>query len=417
LQLATVFGLVALAQGDARAVPVFARKYQTSCQTCHTAFPKLTPFGEAFRRNGHRFPAGEEEDNTKQEPVAMGQEAHKKMFPSSVWPVDLPSVAPISITTASSFTYTENPASLSFASVGGTFGIQAAATLGDVFSVWAGASLMAMGKTTGGETVAGSLERLFVNVTPFDQPYATLKVGRIEPGVLVPTQHRTLGLIPWIGSSAIGDDPFTLDPTQLGIEASGMVLWGRLSYALGLVEGANALVNPPKDFYGRLAYKLGGMRMDGIGGATEADPWRETSATLGVFGYRGQAKFGDPALATQEDRFWLAGADLNVLFKDANLLLAFEYGVNHRPYFKTPNVEQASWNLFAQLDYVVFPWLIPTVRYERRLITADTQENRISGGVYFLIRANVRAQVLVAAQGPDSAIKFNQVLGGLNLAF
>ena len=39
------------------AVPVFSRKYQTSCQTCHTIFPKLNPFGQAFRLNGYRMPA------------------------------------------------------------------------------------------------------------------------------------------------------------------------------------------------------------------------------------------------------------------------------------------------------------------------------------------------------------------------
>lgn len=402
---------------EAGAVPVFARKYETSCQTCHSAFPKLTPFGDAFRRNGHRFPAGEEEDNTKQPAVAMGQEAHKKVFPSAIWPVDLPSVAPISVTVGSSLTYTEGPLpQVNFGGIGGSMGLQTAATLGDVFSVWAGATLMAMAKTTGGETVAISLERIFVNVTPFEQPYAMLRVGRFEPGILVATQHRTLGLPPWIGTSAIGDDPFTLDPTQLGLEASGVIAWGRLNYAAGLVEGSNSIPNPPKDFYGRLAYKLGGMRLDGLGGATEPDPWRESSATLGVFGYRGQAKFGDPAVATQEDKFWIAGADLNLLYKDANLLLAFQYGDNHRPSFKDPNASRSSWNLFAQLDYVLFPWLIPTLRYERRLI-ADAQESRISGGLYFVVRANVRAQVLVAAQGPDSALKFDQVLGGLNLAF
>ena len=34
---------------SANAIPAFARKYETSCQTCHTGFPKLNPFGEAFR--------------------------------------------------------------------------------------------------------------------------------------------------------------------------------------------------------------------------------------------------------------------------------------------------------------------------------------------------------------------------------
>lgn len=41
----------------AAAVPSFSRKYQTSCLTCHTVYPVLNPFGEAFRRNGYRMPS------------------------------------------------------------------------------------------------------------------------------------------------------------------------------------------------------------------------------------------------------------------------------------------------------------------------------------------------------------------------
>ena len=48
--------LVLFDGSPARAVPVFSRKYQTSCQTCHTIFPKLNPFGQAFRFNGYRMP-------------------------------------------------------------------------------------------------------------------------------------------------------------------------------------------------------------------------------------------------------------------------------------------------------------------------------------------------------------------------
>jgi len=36
----------------AHAVPVFSRKYYTSCGTCHAIFPKLNPYGQAFRLNG-----------------------------------------------------------------------------------------------------------------------------------------------------------------------------------------------------------------------------------------------------------------------------------------------------------------------------------------------------------------------------
>src|SRR5512135_1163929 len=80
----------------AHAIPAFARKYGTSCLTCHTVYPKLTPFGEAFRRNGYRFP-GVDSDQVKQDTVALGQEANKKSFPNAVWPASIPSSLPVAI--------------------------------------------------------------------------------------------------------------------------------------------------------------------------------------------------------------------------------------------------------------------------------------------------------------------------------
>ncbi len=415
--LATVVGM----PRDARAIPVFARKYETSCQTCHTAYPKLNPFGEAFRRNGHRFPAGEEVDSTKKEPVALGQEAHKRVFPNAIWPNDLPGASPLAVALGSSMTYTPGPPNqVSFAGVGANITFTAAATLGDSFSGWAGATVMAMPRPTGGETTSISIERVFMNVTPFEQPWATLRVGRIETGALPVTMHRTLGYAPWLGATTVFDNPFSLDPTQLGIEANGVVAAGRLGYTAGVVAGPNNLVNPSKDVYGRVSYKLGGMRMDGIGGATESDPWRETSATFGVFGLSGIAMIGDPAVATQEDAFSLMGGDVNLLFRDLNLIVAYERGANHRPALAEPNEPKDHWNFFAQLDYVLFPWLIPTARAERRFITEHAVEDRLSGGVYFVLRANVRAQILAAAQRTEGAgqhLTLTQAQGGLNVAF
>ena len=52
----------------AHAIPVFARKYRTSCITCHAGFPKLNSVGEAFRRNGYQFPR-EDLEKIKEEPI------------------------------------------------------------------------------------------------------------------------------------------------------------------------------------------------------------------------------------------------------------------------------------------------------------------------------------------------------------
>jgi hypothetical protein len=38
------------------AIPAFARKYDMSCQTCHSPAPKLKPYGEEFAGNGFQFP-------------------------------------------------------------------------------------------------------------------------------------------------------------------------------------------------------------------------------------------------------------------------------------------------------------------------------------------------------------------------
>jgi len=51
----TLVGTIALMPTDAEAIPVFARKYGLSCNSCHTMFPKLSKMGVAFRERGFRF--------------------------------------------------------------------------------------------------------------------------------------------------------------------------------------------------------------------------------------------------------------------------------------------------------------------------------------------------------------------------
>ncbi len=40
---------------DARAIPLFARKYKTTCFTCHVSEPMLNEFGRRFQANGYRI--------------------------------------------------------------------------------------------------------------------------------------------------------------------------------------------------------------------------------------------------------------------------------------------------------------------------------------------------------------------------
>src|SRR5713101_787734 len=82
-----VLVLILFGVADAHAIPVFARKYKTSCMTCHEMMPRLNAFGEAFRLNGFRWPEGAQPAQ-EEEAVSLGAEGNKKVFPHSVWPVD-----------------------------------------------------------------------------------------------------------------------------------------------------------------------------------------------------------------------------------------------------------------------------------------------------------------------------------------
>ena len=53
---AVILLLGTLFPADSDAMPVFARKYDMSCSTCHAAFPRLNAFGEQFASDNLRLP-------------------------------------------------------------------------------------------------------------------------------------------------------------------------------------------------------------------------------------------------------------------------------------------------------------------------------------------------------------------------
>ncbi len=92
----TAFTVVFLASLDVvKAIPAFARKYKTSCQTCHTMIFRRNALGEAFRRNGYFMPVGEEE-MVKDPPVKLGAEERKELWPQVVWPGSISPSVPFS---------------------------------------------------------------------------------------------------------------------------------------------------------------------------------------------------------------------------------------------------------------------------------------------------------------------------------
>src|SRR5690242_12180736 len=92
-----IFIYLISATPPASAIPVFARKYGTSCSTCHNNFPELNDFGWAFYKNGFKFPK-DDETFVKEPPVLLGAKAQKEAFPgNAIFPGEIPGTVPVGL--------------------------------------------------------------------------------------------------------------------------------------------------------------------------------------------------------------------------------------------------------------------------------------------------------------------------------
>lgn len=402
---------------QADAIPAFARKYQTSCQTCHVAFPELTPFGEGFKRNGLRFP-DDDAEATKDEPVSLGAESYKKVFPEAVWPGEITGHVPFSAVVSSTYTFTpedeaENIAEdHSFEQFGASLNLLTAGTLGDRVSFWGGVVI-------GSEET--EIERAYAQLNLFPEPFLNVKIGQFEPGLTESSIHRSFLPGFFFFTRAVGDNEWTPEPSQQGIEVLG-ILGKRFGYNAGIVEGRGNAHNKEKDFYVRLEYKFGGLNLDGSGGKESEGipkPWRDDSIMISGFGYWGHALVGDPAGVRQEDRFSRVGFDVLANYWDLRLKGGYAFQINDQPVLTQPGREVDSNMFFLEGQYLLYPWLIPAVRYEQFdsdiLLDRDT---RLVLGVIGLVRANVRLRVSVDMQGREGGnLETESVAANIALVF
>jgi hypothetical protein len=377
------------------AIPAFARKYQTGCQTCHTAPPALNPFGEAYRQNGYRFPGGHDAEMTKVPPVPLGAESYKKLWPKAVWPGEIPGMPPLAVLYTSAIDYDHAAKNVTFAGMGGELEILGAGTLDEHLSFW-GSVVFARDN---GEIVT-EMERVNMLIRPLTSTALQFKVGSFEPGLMLVSSHRSIMDQEMLAlTQPAGDNPWAAEPFQQGFEAYGM-LQHRILYNAGLVEGSGSIGDNSKDVYGRLAYKLGGLPFDGIpkGGAEASlpagtKPWSETSIAFSAFAYKGKGLLagGDPADPNSRDPFRVYGGDVGVNYLDLMAHFGYTDRKDDRLFVADPGITDVPIkNTFAELSWVAYPWLIPAARWESYKV-ADANTEQISFTLNGLARANVKS--------------------------
>jgi hypothetical protein len=400
--------LAALALGlslaaPAAAIPAFARKYTTSCLTCHTVYPKLTPFGEAFRANGYRFP-GVDGDFIKAEQVPLGQEASKKTFPNSVWPASIPASVPLAVGV--------NGTALVFPSKHSTAGVAANGTrfttqdlVGEAH-LWFGASLDDSITLWGELTLAGSADvehaQILFNDLLGPGHAVNLIVGHGFPNVTQYGPHSSYladVMLPTVPVTAIygtNPDGWSLTGNYTGLEANGVIA-GRFDWALGLNAGPADRVASTDNVYGRIGFKLGGMRLDGEGSSGAADalrPWAEDAVGAYLFGYQANSRFTDPVDGTtlRNDVAKVVGLGARAQFGSAELNAAY-YTERHN--HGTDAFDKVTANVwFGELSYVLFPWMVPAVRVEGVSLKPTGGDSvstlHVMPGIAFAIRPNVK---------------------------
>lgn len=391
-RLAPCLGVMAsLVATSAEAIPAFARRYQTSCTTCHVVVPKLNAFGVAFRNNGYRIPPNDEKF-VKVPDVSLGAPAWKRVWPDAIWPGGIPGMPPIALRVMNDVVVDpRQPARVNF-DFPHEFEILAGGTAGDGISFF---TELEVTRNPSSEGSAVSLERMFVQ---FDQlggtTLANLMVGRFEMRAVPFSRfHRRLTSSDFLASDFRSPaDGIHLRRPQMGLEfwgaKSGRNGRGGLDYAVGVVNGTGSLAdnNTAKDVYGRAAYKFGGFGVTGSSEENEALPqtanWRDDSVRVGVSSYVGAGKF-----SVGGDRFWRASGDVDVFFRDLNVFGVVLVGHDTFESADSPTRFTAA---SVEVNYVVKPWVVGILRYDAVARDGAPDIVRLVPGLALAIRANVR---------------------------
>ncbi|MFQ5738182.1 MAG: hypothetical protein ACE5JX_04175 [Acidobacteriota bacterium] len=465
---------------EANAVPSFARKYRTSCQTCHVVYPQLNAFGRAFRNNGYRMP-GDDQDYVKDEPTPLGAPAWKKVFPNAVWPADIPGGSVASFIVESNYTINNSEAvSNEFDGID-EIGLIFGGTAGESFSYFGDVDLFEEGGP-------GGIGRLFFQ---YNHPTGlfNFRAGQIEPRAVSFSNHRRLirisNYLVDVFPTLPAQNFFGFSPNQRGIEVYGSKEGpghqGGITWAFGLVNGeyggaAEALgesgavgeliaeleelkeeaggefdPNSRKDYYASVEYKIGGMGVLGGGSSdtlTESNNWVDNSVTLGAYYYNGTAPAIMEAGAAEEadmlsrgesprhllpaaggateesvympngNHFFRAGIKADAFFHNLNIFGVLQ--LNDDDWQFGDRREFRSTLGMVEAHYVVYPWLIPAYRFENVNPTFGASFQRHSFNTSFLVRANAKLLIeFVKSQGdaPNLAPFDDRFRVGFNIAF
>lgn len=408
----------------AGAIPAFARKYRTSCSTCHTAAPKLNVLGEAYRLNGYRFP---ENDALlrRDQPVPLGEEPWKDLWPRAIWPGEISGDVPVAVRLQNDLQLTRDPE----AGYRWTYRfpeeiyLLAASTLGDGIAAF-----------FEGEWTRDAGPRLVQAKVKFQDPvpwlprralnlwlglqnlylftFADRQIDRSARQNFLWQTFRVADVElrdARTGESRRSLNEFQLRRPQPAVELNGLAA-GRLYYAVGLAQGAGTRTTDHdnhRDFFYKLRYKVGGLGLDGMypqGGGPMLGGHGQLLDRSFIFEHF--AYFGaEPAQGGREDTHRSYGVNARAISGPVDIGVGYVWGKNENPWGSAADAELTRWSLFGKAEYLLLPWLIASLKFDQldvdipgplrtgRLAPVSPDQTRVMPGAVLLVRQNVRTVV------------------------
>ena len=428
----------------ASAIPAFSRKYQTSCSTCHNNYPELNDFGEAFKKNGFKFPK-DDDQFVKEPPVLLGAKAQKEAFPGAVFPGEIPGSLPIAFRYSGNFNWNaKQPQPLQAAGfvpqtdlfVPNTFTIISAGSFGQNLAFWIDNDISTGGTGAGGGLGDGYLRyndigRFFhlptnslnVRFGQFELDLPFSQARSIYPSAFDAYSETAMAPISTTpGVFFTTNNPFMLGTPQRGIEFGGYPNNGNFTWSVAFVDGTNSTyggtsitARNTKDVYVRVSQKFNLERdpesRNAVQAAGPTGPRDHSSIRIGAFYYYGdnQLNYGGSQfsfLGTINEPFYRAGGDVRFKYRKLELfgvgLVGHDNDHSVDTTLSTPTFTHAPavtyTGGFAGSNYWIYPWLIAYMRYDfvnsptdfANGISQYRTRNRFSPGFQVLVRANIK---------------------------
>lgn len=433
----------------AYAIPAFSREHNTECATCHTIFPELNEYGDAFLKNGFVWNKLKKAADTANTPAIKGEgdpeilgKLKEMAMPGTVKPVEnqvaagkseplwlagLPQTVPISISATLNASYRDDVSYDKVDLSTRALSLLAGGVIRDRLGFFLKYNLYAEGvfdpaigntPLNASAPYANDLEEFYLfwrNVlgTPLN-----IKGGRFRPTLSLWKKSNKVGISDFATSSfSVGDSQYRADSAADAVEVNSILL-GRGFVAAGIVDRKGQDAN---EGYGHISVKFGGS--DFRANEPEIDLDKESILdyiylTLGGYGYVGR---NSRSLAsTQRNNFYRAGADIDLVIKNSRLRLGFAREEDTNPDFAS-HAKAITDTWMAECDYTFDPEIIAFARYEMVSMTDGSRIHRYIPGVAYAPMQNVKLTLEYQHSEHDNVStansRSNTVLLGARAAF